>query len=185
MSDISSSNVTADRSRNLSYQINAPVGAIVAWPGPLSTLPEHWKLCNGEYLLSSAYPALLAVCQNYWGPYAGSGVNQSFKLPDLRGMFLRGVNEDRVDDYQDPDRLSRISTSGNPNEVGSTQDDQFQSHSHNLTKAVLVHKNAGVAPHEDMDPGAWAAFVKMSVSASGGNETRPKNAYVNWIVKAT
>ena len=95
---------SARTTESINALLIAPVGSVVAWPGPLSTIPNNWKLCNGEYLLASAFPDLLQVVQDYWGEYDGSGATQSFKLPDLRGVFLRGVNEERNDDYMDPEK---------------------------------------------------------------------------------
>ena len=167
----------------------APVGSVVAWPGPLSTIPNNWKLCNGEYLLASAFPDLLQVVQDYWGEYDGSGATQSFKLPDLRGVFLRGVNEERNDDYMDPEKDSRPSSKGISNEVGSYQMDSIQSHNHSLGKS-----SSDKQAHSQMERDRFADFVQADAgriqvtsepkSARVSIETRSKNAYVNYIIRA-
>lgn len=68
-------------------RIEPPVGTIIVWPGPLSTIPNGWKLCNGEYLLGTKYQDLLSVLQDYWGPFKSDGATRTFRLPDLRGVF--------------------------------------------------------------------------------------------------
>ncbi len=54
-----------------------PVGTIIAWP--VATNPEdmgNWLECNGQSISQSVYPELFAL--------VGS------KIPDFRGLFLRG-----------------------------------------------------------------------------------------------
>jgi hypothetical protein len=57
-----------------------PVGAIFSYYG--TTAPEGWLLCNGQTIPADAkYDALRALC----------GGN----IPDLRGVFLRGLDNSR------------------------------------------------------------------------------------------
>ncbi len=174
----------------------APIGAIVAWPGPLNTIPNKWKLCNGEYLLASKYPILLSVVQDYWGNYRGADATQAFKLPDLRGVFVRGVNEERNDEYHDPDKNNRKSSKGVSNEVGSYQQDSLQMHIHQVgrstsdKKADSQHSRTRFADfyHVD-DKNAHKTSGPTSITNIGGvpkvsPETRAKNAYINYIIKA-
>jgi hypothetical protein len=57
-----------------------PIGTIVAWP--VATNPsdwEKWLECNGQAIDAAVYPELAAL----YAPHGG-------RVPDLRGMFLRG-----------------------------------------------------------------------------------------------
>jgi len=74
-------------------------GMIVAFAG--SSAPSGWALCDGAELSTASYPQLSArigttwnLCTNPltgipWGAPAGG----NFRLPDLRGTFLRGVGD--------------------------------------------------------------------------------------------
>jgi len=157
--------------------LEAPIGSIIAWPGPITSIPNGWLLCNGDNISRSKYPELCQVVLNYWGPITGLN-NDVHKLPDLRGVFLRGVNGSRNDNYSDPDANSRT---GLKNEVGSFQEDQLISHSH------LYNKPKGpslVAQCGNCAGVMHGGFSDVSTNAIGGNETRPVNAYVNYIIKA-
>ncbi len=61
-----------------------PVGSILPFAGP--TPPDGWLLCDGAALASADYTALYNVIGHGWG-----GTDTNFRLPDLRGAFLRGV----------------------------------------------------------------------------------------------
>lgn len=102
-----------------------PVGTVVAYAGTKASVPTGWLICDGSSLSRLTYPQLYAALGFAWG---GSGDN--FNLPDLRGMFLRGVADGSTND---PDRATRTAsnTGGNTGDnVGSVQTDQYQSHSH-------------------------------------------------------
>jgi hypothetical protein len=164
--------------------IGVPIGMIMAWPGPQPTIPEGWLLCNGDQVSSHQYPELCDVLQNYWGPASGNP-NIYHKLPDLRGVFLRGVNVERADDYKDDDALSRASSFPSaPNEVGSFQLDGLRAHRHvygyATSKADGVDWKGGGHNHGDFTMVSRPSQTELE----GGAETRPKNAYVHWIIKA-
>ena len=79
----------------LQYNGGTPVGAIVYYPA--STIPFGWMECDGRSLDKNTYASLFAIVGYTYG---GSG--NTFKLPDLRGEFIRGwdhgrgVDENRV-----------------------------------------------------------------------------------------
>lgn len=109
-----------------SAENGVPVGTIISFAGPQANIPAGYLLCDGSEYSKNDYPALYNVISNYWG-----GSESAPELPDLRGMFLRGVNYTRSDSYADPDKASRTVNGKNvSNDVGSIQVDELASHNH-------------------------------------------------------
>ena len=185
----------------LMIQSATPPGTINAFGG--EDVPIGWMLCDGRPLSSKDYPILYRAVSTNWGAgYYWEGTNClkkdncDFNLPDLRGLFLRGVNGNRSDDLQDPgakDRFSHVAGSAIGNHVGSNEIDGIGSHTHNFWDYTLSGLN-GVS--YDTDLYGWPDTTKAypinakatnplyhSTEASDGNETHPKNAYVNYIIK--
>ena len=156
-----------------------PTGTVVPFAGPDSQIPAGWLLCDGAELDRLTHADLFAVIGTAHGH--GDGAT-TFQLPDYRGMFLRGVDHGRT---VDPDRFARGNfPGGNVNDaVGSYQQDTFRRHSHSLGAL-------GICDAGDPDGGLFAVFNrfspckrKFSSTVNGGNETRPHNIYVNYIIK--
>lgn len=155
-------------------QAGVPAGTIVAYGG--STPPAGWLLCDGSQVSRSTYAALYSAIGNAFG--AGDG-SSSFHLPDLRGRFLRGVDGTA---NIDPDKTTRtaMNVGGNTgNLVGSVQGDMFRSHVHVTNKSNLTGSGADYM-YADHSIGVQ---VPGTTPPAGGNETRPVNAYVNFIIK--
>ncbi len=163
-----------------------PAGSILPFGGEV--IPEGWLLCDGSALDKDADGGRLlhlhAAILTAWGdgstgPGAVPGTTD-FNLPDLRGTFIRGVAHGSSND---PDRVSRqaLAAGGNSGDmVGSTQQDDFKSHRHE-------HKARGGGGGSFNPTGTVTGdaniFNFTPSEYSGGNETRPKNAYVNYIIK--
>ncbi len=98
--------VTADK---LAPEALTAPGTIVAYGGTVA--PPGWVMCDGaEYdATDPAYAGLFATIGTTFG---GSG--EMFKVPDLRGRFVRGVDNGAG---VDPDAATR----GGGDAVGSTQ----------------------------------------------------------------
>ncbi len=168
-----------------------PVGAVMPFAG--TTPPDGWLLCDGAAVSRTQYAALFAVL----GVAHGNGDQiDTFNLPDYRGRFLRGVDGTA---HRDPDVAARaaMGTGGNTgNAVGSVQGGQIASHNHGVTDPGHAHSLAmdttggwsgttvqGSNRAVDGWGGTAASATGVSVNASGGAETRPINAYVNYIIK--
>ena len=124
-------------------------------------------------------PELYNVVQNLWGDFSGAN-NEHFKIPDLRGIFLRGVSGERVDKFKDPEAEARDYTFKS-NEAGSFQQDSIKKHSHELkTLQVTNDLDGSVGP----DGNSWNGYHKQSTKEEGTFETRPINAYVHYMIKA-
>jgi hypothetical protein len=93
------------------------------------------------------------------GLYAVSDDGLSFKLPDMRNMFIRGMKY--LDGTTDAERQTQA--------VGGLQHQQIISHSH-----PIPTKNGGGSGGPDW-AGATISGGTANTSAVGGTETRPDN----------
>lgn len=145
-------------------------GTIIAFAG--ATCPAGYQAADGSAISRSTYATLFAAI----GTASGSGDGSTtFNVPDYRGRFLRGVDDTAG---RDPDKASRtaMNTGGNTgNSVGSVQLDQLKSHRHDTYQNNGPGGAAG-AGLPLSNTGGWTGYT-------GGNETRPTNAYVNYCVK--
>ncbi|MCP4136765.1 MAG: tail fiber protein [bacterium] len=160
-----------------------PVGSITPFGGSKDKVPGGWLFCDGSSVSRSEYSALFDVIATSWGVGNGSS---TFNLPDLRGMFLRGVSDGSG---VDPDSGLRTNPNGgnSGDAVGSYQDDEFKEHSHDYwdiwhseVGGVSLATNAGCGS-TDYDNGQHQ--IKRTSDAMGDPETRPKNAAVSYIIK--
>lgn len=152
-----------------------PIGSIVPFAGTLSYLEglKGWLLCDGQSVSVGDYPALASILNNIYG-----GSDTSFNLPDYRGMFLRGVDGGSGND---PDADSRETQSGDdPGDdlVGTQQDDEFKKHNHSYDKSTYKGKGKG-----DWSGNYWENDGS-NTGKTGGSETRPKNVYVYYLIRA-
>ena len=136
-------------------------------------------LCDGRSLLANTYPELYAVLGGLYGQ-SGIGTSLTFKIPDYRGLFLRGFDAGAG---IDPDAATRTSPTGagTSNVVGSLQCDAMQEHTHgyNLTQPAAISQQGQAA-------GTTSSTQQTSAPTSPARntpETRPKNIAVNYIIK--
>ena len=159
-----------------------PTGTIISFVGSdLNGLPAQWLLCDGRPLSPGDYPGLSKALNGAFG----IDPNGNFYLPDLRGMFLRGVTGDSSND---PDAASRQSqpnpgASNKPgntqNNVGSVQLDAFANHSHALGSPFPFGSNGVLEIYLRDGP-----IMPNATGFTGGSETRPKNVYVYYLIYA-
>jgi len=130
-----------------------------------STPPQGWLECNGALVSRAAYAALFAVIGTTYG--AGDG-STTFKLPDLRGEFIRGWDHGRGVD--------------NGRAFGSAQADAFKSHRHTLAapdggseSTPYEMWKSPISGQDDSD-GAYTNYT-------GGSETRPRNIAMMAVIK--
>lgn len=205
-------NLTNDTQLLVAIQamIDRAVGAIQSVPVATvfyraqAVVPGGYLLCDGSAVSRTTYAALFAAIGTTYG--AGNG-STTFNLPDLRGVFPRGVDLGRG---LDPSRA-----------MGSYQADLFGSHNH--SDAGHTHADAG---HTHTDAGhahsltatSWGGFYQWypgssgtgsqdkaigssvayaniqgsyaniqynyaNIQSNGGVETRPKNVALYPIIK--
>lgn len=172
-----------------------PPGIIMAYSS--TTAPTGWLYCDGTAVSRTTYADLFAIVSTAYGEGDGS---TTFNLPDLRGRFLRGVDDGQGND---PDAGSRtaMNTGGNTGDnVGSVQSDATAlpntnfttdsqgSHSHTYGVrngssggSAIADWNSGAAT--DSPSTGSAGAHTHSVTSGGDNETRPLNANVAYIIK--
>lgn len=149
-------------------------GMVMPFAG--TSAPTGWLEANGAAVSRITYSGLYAVI----GVTHGNGDGfTTFNLPDYRGRFLRGLDGSAG---RDPDSGTR--TAMNPggvtgNNVGSVQSDQFRAHTHTYTGSITFSGSTDFTTG-----GSSGLYVPASVSGStGGNETRPINANVLYMIK--
>lgn len=151
---------------------NTPIGTIVA-----SVLPYK------SFLEANGFPETSDMSKAIWIPCDGrTEVSSAYakfskgKIPDLRGLFLRGIN-----DYGYPfDGVKLVSNEQkNPEQkiAGEFQLDEFKSHSHQFYG--LVNPIANIGP----DGNNYRGYGTANTNAVGGLETRPKNITVYYYLK--
>ncbi len=151
-----------------------PIGTVQAYMGAGAYLTylerQGWYLCDGraiatlDSLTTSEKSALVSLLAS------GGSPNPNI-LPDMRGYFLRGADNGTGND---PDNASR---GGSGAKLGSTQTNSVQSHTHSIAADAAAGAGTSVAT-------SAGNTTTVTSNANGGNETRPKNIYVNWIIKA-
>jgi microcystin-dependent protein len=171
----------------------APVGTIVSFGG--GDTPKGWLRCDGASYRADDFPALWDAIATTWG---GDADAKTFNVPDLAGVFLRGVDTDAKRD-RDASRRTAMATGGNAGAlVGSMQSDEFRRHTHTVidhghshgynwltrTGGPDVAAGSHCARFEDNRYATAASVTGITIDSEGGSETRPVNAYVAFIIKA-
>jgi microcystin-dependent protein len=139
-----------------------PTGTIM--PYPATTLPAGWVLCNGALygrtaLDLSPEPNLFAVIGTTYG--AGDGLT-TFAVPDLRGMFIRGLDSGRG---IDPLRT-----------LGSQQGFGMESHNHG---GVTGSESGHTHSFSGTTGGQSADHTHFTVNTTIGSAALTSSNYVN------
>jgi microcystin-dependent protein len=126
--------------------------------------PTGFLKCNGAAISRTTYSRLFAALGTFYG--AGDG-SSTFNIPDLRGEFLRVIDEGRG---LDANRT-----------LGSVQAQAIQSHAH-----------SGIPTQGQNDVVGYLAYQTSAnvnnyngnlPSSGGGAETRPRNIALQAIIK--
>jgi microcystin-dependent protein len=187
-----------------------PPGTVIAYAGTVGGVndvppPSGWLFCDGRAVSRAQYAKLFAVIGTNHGEGDGS---TTFNLPDYRGYFLRGLDQGSGHDPDVGGRGALAAGGATGNEVGTVQGGQVQSHGHGVNDPGHVHgtgwpRNAswlywdhdsangrdGVLPSSGGSPAVFgagsmaAATTGVSIQAAGGNETRPANVSVNYLIR--
>jgi Microcystin-dependent protein len=171
--DVSSQPASTEFVQNL-----LPPGTVLPFAGAVP--PTGWLLCDGSNVSRTTYARLFAVIGTTYG--AGDG-STTFGLPDLRGEFIRGLDNGRGVD------AGRT--------LGSSQGDENKAHRHQF----LMQRSKGAASsamplvnggNNNLPFNANGASTVYNsdlsseslVSSEGGSEARPRNVALNYIIKS-
>jgi hypothetical protein len=159
---------------NSDYFTGCPIGGGFIWYGLPTKIPSNCRICENQTMAIASFAKLNENISDSWGGTAGLNI----RLPDFRGRFPRGVASGSAND---PDRATRTfnAAGGNTGDaVGSVQVDEFKSHTHSVETRVDTH---------GVDPGGsyWRGVQTVQSGGAGGNETRPKNAYVYFVIRVS
>jgi microcystin-dependent protein len=159
-----------------------PVGAVQIYAGLSNNIPVGYLLCNGALVSKTTFNLLFAVIgDTYLNGRTASPT--SFYLPDLRGMFIRGVGTNTT--------YSGVAGGAT---TGTYQTDAVQKHSHKYDKAnntIDVSSSAGGAlgnnssvwdnSSDVMNTGSDVYEINNTTLLP--DETRPHNISMNYIIK--
>lgn len=213
--EISNSQITKVPVAMYAQQSFFPAGMIIPFAGPRANIPVGWLPCEGQILDKKEYSSLFNAIEYAWGNEGGN-----FRLPDLRGMFLRGVDGTKGLDEDKELRTASNKGGSEGNKVGSIQTDENRRHSHVATTSVAgEHKHIGNRSKSGVDVSGvgvglvfdnntymadthvWPGNNKINtddyipynaagnhshnvgIAETGGKESRPVNAYINYIIK--
>lgn len=174
-------------------QLGSPFGGgnVEAPEQPALWLEEWgWLFCDGRELGIALYRMLFSAIGTLYG---GDG-ETTFCLPDYRGLFLRCTDAGAGIDPDASERKSPV-TGQNYSGVGSTQGDSLQDHQHAYQLAAIgtgkAQFQAGKVKSPATPTASGGPALPDSVSplkpdgdpARTSSETRPRNIYVNYIIK--
>lgn len=143
-----------------------PAGTIIAYAG--TSIPDGWLLCNGKSISRTTYSKLFSAIGTTFGTGRDS---TTFKLPDMRGLFIRGWDSTRNIDTDNSRRF------------GSIQAASIPEHKHSVSVDVNTISSAPYLSATDTTY-TIAKGGTSETSASGiGTDNRPINIALNYIIK--
>lgn len=191
---------TADLSSTVQASF-VPTGTLFMWAGSSNSVPSGYLYCNGQTVNRTTYASLFSAIGTAYGNGNGS---TTFTLPDMRGMFARGVTDDAATDPDSASRTASGSGGNTGNNVGSVQISTVSAHTHTATVTdpghthqLRTHTTTGAnglkpvgqtgteqggSPDSTYVLGNTTGITVANANA-GGNETRPKNLYFFYIIK--
>lgn len=151
--------IAADGTASVVVTAIIPPGAVQYFA--MTAVPAGWLAADGATLSRTQYPVLFAAIGTTFG--AGDG-STTFKLPDLRGEFIRGYDNGRGADS------GRV--------FGSAQADELKAHCHEYRDF------GGTNDYQNCDLQIRDGNSSMSnTTNTGGSETRPRNVALLACIK--
>lgn len=182
-----------------------PVATVIAYGGDVvangnALAAQGWLLCDGSAVSRATYPVLFAAVGTRHG--AGDG-STTFNLPDYRGRFLRGTS---YASGRDPDIALRVAAAPGGvagNGTGSVQPgatalaataamttDSQGNHTHSVANVPTDNSSYRIAGsslskwNDGSVSTSSAGAHTHTVTSGGDHETRPINAYVDFLIRA-
>lgn len=168
--------------------LDLPPATVHAFAGTAS--PEGWAMCDGSEVSRTDNAALFAAIGTTYGVGDGS---TTFNLPDMRGEFLRGL-----DNMGTAEGARGKDVDGTARTVGQTQAQATRkngltasqaSHSHaqigSFTTGAVGSASLGGSPsNTNMFSTDQTGTATPAITiADGDTETRPVNLGINYIIK--
>ncbi len=159
---------------------NTPVGTMIYMPR--LTPPARYRKVNGELLVRTEWPLLWAEAQasgnlvsevqwqaGQYGAYSTGDGNVSFRIPDYRGVGVRGADDGRglAADCQ----------------LGLYTPDAIKPHAHNVGIWTVGVGGAGVGSFVDSNAGSGYKRTAQSGDYGNAAETRVKANIGSWFIK--
>ncbi len=170
-----------------------PIGSIEAFAGSAASIPDGWMACDGSAVSRKDYKVLFDRITTTWGGGDGS---TTFNIPNLEGLFLRGVDTKAG---HDPDRGRSV---GNIQSFATalpkipfTTSVESNTHTHGVSAddVATTSLNTGGIPNGGdnqlglkpgtINIGANIGHHTHTIATGGDAETHPINAAVIWIIK--
>jgi hypothetical protein len=176
-----------------------PIGTIAAFAGGLDTgwlKQQGWLYCDGAEVPKSQYADLFFTIGSNYG-----GTRTTFRLPDLRGRFERGVDSQaKRDPYAE--KRAQSAPGGLAGDNPGSVEGGYTALPGKAFTAAMTGNHTHPVPH--MPTGASAGAIAgnhygiwtdnasrtevagahtHTVTAGGDPETRPANKYVYFIIK--
>lgn len=146
-----------------------PSGSVQAFA--MSSPPSGWLACNGAAVSQTTYARLFALLGTTYD-YLGNPGAGNFRLPDLRGEFVRGWDNGRGVD------TGRT--------FGTAQAGEIQAHNHQFSgnnrvgiSSTAYGSNATLAANML----AGSPTTAPISDNTGGGETRPRNVALLYCIK--
>jgi microcystin-dependent protein len=178
-------------------EVPIPIGAVVPIAGTnTSSIQDKWRLCAGQFYKTTV-PANQPLYDAIGVIHGGDG-NPDFYLPDYRGYFLRGVDGLTTNDPDATERLPPLyyvvppvqGLGASGDNVGSMQSEQTANGNNKFT-VTIPHLPTGKmweltvsGGHDNSKFKELPTTQSVPSGGGGGEESRPKNVYVDWYIKA-
>ena len=173
-----------------------PPGAIMSFA--MSSAPSGWVVCNGAEYAIADYGDLHTAIGTTWGALtngSGGAGSSHFRVPDLRGEFLRGFDNGQGND---PDAASRTggdaigSSQGHNTAYQATRTNSPYQSSHDDYTLFFTSSGATWGSHPQITIGVNSYSFYRGPTSTGyvtelvvgsGTDTRPRNKYVQYCIK--
>lgn len=157
-----------------------PIGTVISFMG--LNPPQDYLVCDGSIYKKSDYPDLSAFFKEQFGSetYFGSNGDNTFAVPDMRNLFLRGYHGD-----------SSETISG---DIGKMQDGTWHSNSWgDSSGSAITITDTQASAGNTYDKSTWtktllqiknATVINHTINVSKEYTSRPINMAVLYCIKA-
>ena len=168
------------------------------WPS--ATIPDNWQLCDGSSLNRQEYAALFSVL----GTIYGNNDSSTFRIPDMRGMFVAGCGANNYTDLNQKGGANTVALSVNEmpkhnhDTSSSTTDGNITisggEHQHTINVTPNQNNGSGTLSRQEKNkytntfttPSAGSHTHTIPLKARGAgaaHENRPPFIVLNYIIK--